>query len=188
MLILYLALVIIFTHLAGREKPGRADRSFGRIARRQPVLVSRQRRCTGDALPAAGDRDDVSANPRDPQAAVARTPAPRDPAVALSFSVTHTSDAACDHDSGNTLWRTLRPMSFQLTYDAIAKRIDHSLLAPTLSHAGARGRLPAGGAVRRGQRLHQALRRGAGRADSQGFGRGGRARPSGSRTAVMRRR
>ena len=75
-----------------------------------------------------------------------------------------------DRNPASTRRRTPEPMSFQLTYDAIAKRIDHSLLASDAHHCGARGRLPAGGAVRRGQRLHQALRRGAGRADSQGSG------------------
>ncbi len=88
-LILYFALVIIFSMSAGRQEPGRADRSLGRIARRQPVLVSRQGGRPGDALPAAGDRHDVSADAHDPQAAVARTPAPRDPAFALPVSLTH---------------------------------------------------------------------------------------------------
>jgi deoxyribose-phosphate aldolase len=32
-------------------------------------------------------------------------------------------------------WENRVTMSFQLTYDAIAKRIDHSLLGPTLGHA-----------------------------------------------------
>ena len=32
-------------------------------------------------------------------------------------------------------WEKRVKMSFQLTYDAIAKRIDHSLLGPTFGHA-----------------------------------------------------
>ena len=47
-------------------------------------------------------------------------------------------------------------MSFVLTYDAIAKRIDHSLLGPALDDRRARRRVPAGGPLRRGQRVHQA--------------------------------
>ena len=54
--------------LAGREEPRRADRPVGGPAGRQPVLVPRQGGHAGDALPAAGDRDDVPADPRDPQA------------------------------------------------------------------------------------------------------------------------
>ena len=79
-------------------------------------------------------------------------------------------------------------MSFILTYDAIAKRIDHSLLGPTLDASRARGRLPAGGPVRRGQRLHQAVRRRAGRADPRRVPGSRSARRSASRTAVMPRR
>ena len=79
-------------------------------------------------------------------------------------------------------------MSFELTYDAIAKRIDHSLLGPTLSDRGARRGCRLAVALRRGQRLHQAVRawrwpRGFSRA------RAWRSeRRSASRTAVMRRR
>ena len=43
-------------------------------------------------------------------------------------------------------------------------------LGPDARSRGARGRVPAGGPVRRGQRLHQALRRVAGRADPAGSG------------------
>jgi hypothetical protein len=50
--------------LAGREEPRRTGRALGGPAGRQPVLVPGQGGRPGDALPAAGDRDDVPADPR----------------------------------------------------------------------------------------------------------------------------
>ena len=172
-LIAYLALVIVHHVLARRQEPGRADRALGRPARRQPVLVSRQGRYAGDALPSAGDRDDVSADPHDPQAAVAGAPAPGQPAFALSFFLIIALDAATTESRQDPSGASLS-MSFVLTYDAIAKRIDHSLLGPALTTAELEEGCRLAVAVRRGQRVHQALRRRAGRADPQGFGRGRR--------------
>ena len=79
-------------------------------------------------------------------------------------------------------------MSFELTYDAIAKRIDHSLLGPALSTAELEDGCRLAIALRCGQRLHQADGGGAGipdysRAQAWLWGR-----PSGFRTAGTRRR
>ena len=71
--------------LARQKEPGRADRPFCRPARRQPVLVSRQRRHPCDALPSTGDRDDVSTDPDDPKAPGSIIPAAGETTVFASF-------------------------------------------------------------------------------------------------------
>ena len=78
-------------------------------------------------------------------------------------------------------------MSFQLTYDAIAKRIDHSLLGPTLDHAeleeGCRlaARYGVASVCIKPYAVALAAR------ILEGLGRRGRDDRSGSRTAAMRR-
>ena len=80
----------------------------------------------------------------DPQAAGTVLPAPRQPAFSSSFcreiealERSSTVDPSSTIDDKPTP-RSDTPMSFVLTYDAIAKRIDHSLLGPTLSARSSR--------------------------------------------------
>ncbi len=46
----------------------------------------------------------------------------------------------------------------EMTYEALAKRIDHSLLPPTLTDARARRGMSTRGALSGGQRVHQTVR------------------------------
>ena len=80
-------------------------------------------------------------------------------------------------------------MSFELTYDAIAKRIDHSLLGPALTTAELEDGCRLAIRYARGQRLHQARARWRWpREILEGLGRWLSGRPSGFRTAGTRRR
>ncbi len=54
--------------LAGEKELCRVDCPVSRLARGQSVLVSRQGRHAGNALPPSGDHDDVSSHPRNSQA------------------------------------------------------------------------------------------------------------------------
>ncbi len=63
-------------------------------------------------------------------------------------------------------------MSFVLTYDAIAKRIDHSLLGPALTTAEMEEGCRLARPLRGGERLHQTGRSGLGGRHSEGLGSG----------------
>ena len=79
-------------------------------------------------------------------------------------------------------------MGLELTYDPIAKRIDHSLLGPTLTDAELEEGCRLAAEVRGGQRLHQALCRRRWRRDPRRDAASRSGRRSASPTAATPRR